>query len=272
MKRAAVEGKWAFAIKVVDQLGAIIKTAIKYGSVVATAYFVADAVHALAGQKTRYNRGIPASGGSVGRHGSEEELNVAAAAPSLSPGSYTWTFPGCPIQIRLQLELVAALQRLVEWAEDAGMPAPFCGGLLLGDIASPAVTVVADMEPLPALDTATVEAAIRRAEGEVVGFFRAVSGNSLQAGVSLRLTDDDAALAAGLFHQPSSVVLLIETAEAASAKAAFFFWHGGKMLGDFSIMDCPFDSHQLAALERQRTLRAPPESRAATPGREHLRP
>jgi hypothetical protein len=179
-----------------------------------------------------------------------QQSAVAAPAPSLSPGSYTWTFPGCPIQIRLQLELVDALHRLVEWAEDAGKPAPFCGGLLHGDTASPGVTVVAGMEPLPALDTTIVEAAIGRAEGEVVGFFRAVSG---KPGVSLRLTDDDAALAASLFHQPSFVVLLIETAEVASAKAAFFFWDGGKMLGDFSIMTFPFDSLQLAALERQRT-------------------
>jgi hypothetical protein len=55
------------------------------------------------------------------------------------------------------------------------------------------------------------------------------------------------------------VVLLIENIEAATAKAAFFFWDRGKMLGDFSLMDFPLDSHQLAALERQRT--APRASR-----------
>jgi hypothetical protein len=186
-------------------------------------------------------------------HGSEEELNMAAVAPAFSPRSYTWTFPGCPIQIRIRLEIVDALQRLVERAQNPGTLAPFAGGLLLGDTASPGVTEVAGIEPLAGLDVAALEAAIGKAECEVVGFFRAPSGDPAQAGASLRMTDDDVTLASGFFNQPSSVVLLIETVETAAAKAAFFFWDGGKMLGDFSFMDFPLDAHQLAALERQRT-------------------
>jgi hypothetical protein len=188
---------------------------------------------------------------------------MAALAPGFAPGSYTWTFPGCPIQIRLRLEIVDAFERLMEHAQHQSMTVPVSGGLLLGDTASPGVTEIAGMEPLVALDPETVEAAISKAECEVVGFFRAVSGSSLQPGASLRMTEDDVALASGLFRQPSSVVLLIETAEAATSKAAFFFWDGGKMLGDFSLMDFPFDTHQLAALERQRT--APRASRQIDP-------
>ena len=179
------------------------------------------------------------------------------------PGSYTWTFPGCPIRIRLRLEIVDAFERLMERAQHGGMTVPVSGGLLLGDTASPGVTEIAGMEPLAALDPETVEAAISKAECEVVGFFRAVSGSSLQPGASLRMTEDDVALASGLFRQPSSVVLLIETAEAATAKAAFLFWDGGKMLGGFSLMDFPFDAQQLAGLERQRT--APRASRQIDP-------
>jgi hypothetical protein len=67
------------------------------------------------------------------------------------------------------------------------------------------------------------------------------------------MTGDDVTLAARFFNQPSSVVLLIETVETSAARAVFFFWDGGKMLGDFSLMDFPLDAHQLAALERQRT-------------------
>ena len=188
---------------------------------------------------------------------------MAAMAPAFSPGSYTWTFPGCPIQIRVRLEIVDALQRLVERAPDPGTPVPFSGGLLLGNTSSPGVTKVGGMEPLESLDAASVEAAIAQAEYEVVGFFRAMPGNPLQPGACLRMTEDDAALAAGLFHQPSSVVLLIETVEAATAKAAFFFWDGGKMLGDFSLMDFPLDPRQLATLERERT--APRGSRQIDP-------
>ena len=42
---------------------------------------------------------------------------MAALSPALSPGSYTWTFPGCPIQIRLRLEIVVAFERLLERLE-----------------------------------------------------------------------------------------------------------------------------------------------------------
>jgi hypothetical protein len=188
----------------------------------------------------------------LGIHGSEEKLNMAAPAPAFSPASYTWTFPGCPIQIRIRLEIVDALQGLVERAQNADSKA-FAGGLLLGSTASPDVTDVVGIEPLARLDAAAVEAAIGKAECEVVGFFRALSGDPAQPCASLRMIGDDVTLAAGFFNQPSSVVLLIETVETAAAKAAFFFWDGGKMLGDFSLMDFPLDAHQLAALERQRT-------------------
>jgi hypothetical protein len=187
-------------------------------------------------------------------HGSEEKLNMAAPAPAVSPASYTWTFPGCPIRIRIRFEIVDALQRLVERAQDPDTKAPFAGGLLLGDTASPDVTEVAGIEPLVRLDATAVEAAIGDAACEVVGFFRALFGDPAQPGASLRMTGDDVTLAAAFFNQPSSVVLLIETVETSAPKAAFFFRDGGKMLGDFSFMDFPLDAHQLAALERQRAV------------------
>ena len=195
-------------------------------------------------------------------HGSEEESKMAALAPAFSPGCYTWTFPGCPIQIRIRFEIVDALQRLVERPPDPCTLGAYGGGLLLGDTASPGVTEVTGIEPLAGLDSAAVEAAIGRAECEVVGFFRPLSGDPAQPGTSLRMTNDDVTLAAGFFNQPSSVVLLIETVETAAAKAAFFFWDGGKMLGDFCLMDFPLDPHQLAVLERQRTAPRGRPSRA----------
>jgi hypothetical protein len=102
---------------------------------------------------------------------------------------------------------------------------------------SPGVTEIAGIQPLAALDAETVEGAIGKAECEVVGFFRAAARQFAPARrePSLRMTEDDVALASGLFRQPSSVVLLIETVEAATATAAFFFWDGGKMLADFSL-------------------------------------
>jgi hypothetical protein len=180
-------------------------------------------------------------------HGSEGELNMVALTPAFSPRCYTWTFPGCPIQIRIRLEIVAVLQRLIERAHAPGtLGAPACG-LLLGDTETPGVTQVAGIEPLAGLDAAAVKAAITKAEYEVVGFFRALSGNPAQPGAGLRMNKDDVMLAAGVFNQPSSVVLLIETVETAAAKATFVFWDRGKMLGDFLLMEFPLDAHQLAA-------------------------
>jgi hypothetical protein len=189
------------------------------------------------------------TGGTVIRY--EPSPGVPAIDLTTSPESYTWTFPGCPIQIRIRLEIVHVLQRLVELAQAPGTLAAYAGGLLLGDTASPGVTRVAGIEPMAGLEAAAVEAAIGKAEYEVVGFFRVLSGGTAQPGASLRITDDDVTLAAGFFNQPSSVVLLIETVETAAAKATFFFWDGGKMLGDFSLLDFPLDAHLLAALERQ---------------------
>lgn len=179
-------------------------------------------------------------------HPSKEELNMVALPPAFSPRSYTWTFPGCPIQIRIRLEIVAVLRRLVERSQAPGTLASYAYGLLIGDTATPGVTEVAGIEPLAGLDAAAVETVIGKTEYEVVGFFRALSGDPARPGASLRMTDDDVSLAAGLFHQPSSVVLVIETLETA-ARATFFFWDGGKMLGDFPLMDFPLDAHQLAA-------------------------
>jgi hypothetical protein len=180
-------------------------------------------------------------------HGSEAGSNAVAPTPAFFPRFYTWTFPGCPIRIRVRLEIVAVLQRLIERAQAPGTLGSHACGLLLGDTAIPGVTEVAGIEPLPDLNVPAIEAAIGRAECEVVGFFRALSADPAQPGASLRMTGDDLTLAAGFFNQSSSVVLLIETVETAAAKATFFFWDSGKMLGDYLLMDFPLDAHQLAA-------------------------
>jgi hypothetical protein len=108
------------------------------------------------------------------------------------------------------------------------MPAPLARGLLLGDTASPGVTEIAGMEPLRALDPETVEGAIGQVECEVVGFFRAERGNSLQPGASLRMTQDDLALAAGSFRQPTSVVLLLRLSKRKSRRQLSSFGMPGK--------------------------------------------
>jgi len=193
-------------------------------------------------------------------HGPEEKLNTALA-PALSPGRYTWTFPGCPIQIRIRLEIVHLLQQLVERPPDPGTLGAYAGGLLLGDTGSPGVTQVAGIEPLAGLDAAAVEAAIGKAECEVVGFFRSLSGDPAQPGASLRMTNDDVTLAVGFLQSPQFSGA-VDRNRGNGGEGGILFWDGGKMLGDLCLMDFPLDPHQLAALERQRTAPRGRSSRA----------
>jgi hypothetical protein len=161
------------------------------------------------------------------------------------PGSYTWTFPGCPIEIHLRISMVEALQKRLENPDDSRNFASR-GGLLIGRPLRPGVIEVTGFDLLASLNPSTVEAALSRAPGHVAGFFRTTRGGDLQ------MTRDDVSLASALFPSPESVVLLIETGEPGPANACFFFWDNGRMLADMAVMEFPFAAGQLAAAEVQR--------------------
>jgi periplasmic protein TonB len=161
-------------------------------------------------------------------------------ARDLSEGKhYTWSFPGSA-NVQLNLDFVSRLQARLADVEQ---------GLLLG-IVNRGCTEVVDFQPL-----STEEAARLRASGppppsetapSPVGYLR------VERNGDLRLNDEDLELAKTAFPNPHEVVLLIRYGGASPAKATFFFWDGGRMFGDFAVLEFPFDASSLAAMERRK--------------------
>ncbi len=159
------------------------------------------------------------------------------------PNFYTWTFPGSPIEVRLQLSMVQGLQRKLSRSEGLnGAPVSGCG-LLFGSKPRVGVTQISGFQPLAVLDTASVLDASTARPGEAVGFYRLTQTSNPIAG-------DDLALMKRFFAEQGSVALLIENTGVAS-KAAIAFWHAGE-LNEFPLMEFPFDPDQLAVLEADR--------------------
>jgi hypothetical protein len=169
-----------------------------------------------------------------------------AAAPQLITDSYTWGFPGAPIQIRLNLEVVTRLRKQIQDSEKGPGVLSACG-LLTGDTRKPGVTRILDFKPLQTLDAASVAAARDGASDEVVGFYRTTPAG----GVSM--PDDDRALAASFFSGPGSVFLLVETGVSSIGAARFCFWGEGEIF-DWPLMAFPFDAAELAVEEGHRRL------------------
>ncbi len=169
-----------------------------------------------------------------------------AAAPQLSTDSYTWGFPGAPIQIRLNLEVVTRLRKQIQNSEKGPGVLSACG-LLTGETRQPGVTRILGFKPLRTLDAASVEAARDGASDEAIGFYRTTPAG----GVSM--PDDDRALAARFFSDPSSVFLLVETGISTIGAARFCFWGEGEIF-DWPLMVFPFDAAELAVEEGRRRL------------------
>ena len=163
------------------------------------------------------------------------------------PTSYTWAFPGSPIQVRLRLAVVNEMQKV--WERPAHGTAFGCG-LLLGTGSRPGGTEISGFESLSTLDPAVVESAKARAQDSAVGFYRTTEKGAL------RLTEADLSLARTHFCHPDFVVLLVEIDESGPCNAAFFFWDQGQMYGDLALMEFPFDAGQLAVSEQIRVRAA----------------
>ena len=169
-----------------------------------------------------------------------------AAAPQLITDSYTWGFPGAPIQIRLDLEVVTRLRKQIQDSEKGPGVLSACG-LLLGETHQPGVTRILGFKPLQTLDAASVEAAKDGASDEVVGFYRTTPTSLVS------MPDDDRALAASFFSDPRSVFMLVETGKSGIGAARFCFWGEGEIF-DWPLMVFPFDAAELAVEEGHRRL------------------
>jgi len=168
-------------------------------------------------------------------------IDEASVAPL--PVYYVWSFPGSPVKIQLGLDAVERLQKQLPHPEDdAGKL-----GLLLGSIEG-STTEVRDFKCVSAQDLPGELAASLAAPLELspVGYYR------IRHDGILRLTDEDLVLAETAFSNPHHVFLLIQTNDSGPATATFFFWDEGRICGDFSFLEFPFDATLLAAAEQQR--------------------
>jgi TonB family protein len=160
--------------------------------------------------------------------------------------SYTWAFPGSPIQVRVRLSVINELQKRLDRQLRSEQGTESICGLLLGDATRPNGPEISGFDTLAALTPSAVEGKHRRAVGDVVGFYRTTERGSL------RMTEQDRSLARTHFANPHSVVLLIETDKNGPGNAGFFFWDQGQIHGDLALMEFPFDAHQLSVNEQMR--------------------
>lgn len=159
---------------------------------------------------------------------------------------YVWWFPGSPVRVHLALDVV---RRLKEQLHLAGPQAPE-EGLLFGRAADGA-TEVFDFQSTPGRVSEAVGALAKEAgQRLLVGYYR------VEAGDSLRLADSDLVLAQACFTNPYQVFLVIQPTGFGPANASFFFRDKGGKMGEFGLMEFPFDSALLANEERGRQRRS----------------
>jgi hypothetical protein len=187
----------------------------------------------------------------------EESATVHSAT---APDFYTWTFPGAPLRIHLQLSVVSPMAHEVNRAFEANATHGVeIGGLLLGTaLVSRSIIEIKGFEPFPseywsdhkfdlsdsgrrALERQLVVRRADRSDGlGVVGFYRSHLGEVLS------LNQTDVSLAQEYFNNPANVFLLVKPATNGPANAGFFFWEMGRINPEFTYLEFPFDARQLS--------------------------
>ncbi len=173
---------------------------------------------------------------------------------------YTWTFPGAPVRIHLQLNVVERLSHEVRRAfESIPSHSVEIGGVLLGtaDFVSSPVIEIKDFEPflceyrpdhqfiLSDSDRRKLEKLVAAGRSErddgltVVGYYRSHIGDGLS------LSQEDVSLAQKYFYDPANVFLVIKPVADGSASAGFFFWDQGRIDSEFTFLEFPFEARQL---------------------------
>lgn len=166
--------------------------------------------------------------------------------------SYLWTFPECPIRIRLNFRLIA---RLRSDCLAAGSTGSEIGGVLIGSrtLADGHVEIT-DAIPMPAKGEEPAEQFVIRSDAmkrvvercsalqrQIVGFYRSHSGQRAC------LRAEDLAFIEEWFKDPNSAFLVIRPHNG-RASAGFFFWQNGSVFSEFTLM-FPFSSEELKSRE-----------------------
>lgn len=162
------------------------------------------------------------------------------------PKHYVWWFPGSPVKVHLDLQVV---QQMKEHLRDAGAGA--AAGLLFGRLSGGAVEIL-DFQPAPTCDVPNIIAMLpdEPSKGSLMGYYRTEENETFH------LNAKDLSLAEECFRKPYQVFLMIHSNGLDSLNATFFFRDGSRKMADLAFLEFPFDSSLLAIEERDRIERS----------------
>ena len=195
-----------------------------------------------------------------------------AAAPAELPRAYLWNFPGAPIRIHLRLSVVSKIREyLLNGVDPDPTKCKERGGLLLGTVRTNNVDIT-DFEPfrpdrperhflLSSPEKELLGLTLQNGERDsaVVGYFR----SDFRRGV--QLYEEDLALARQFFSHPAQVFLVVRIDQEMTPDAGFFFWDGGRIFGEATFMQFPFDERLLPSQEVAPPAAPPPVVQVVQP-------
>ena len=195
-------------------------------------------------------------------------MAITESYASADPRHYVWWFPGSPIKVHLDLQVIEGLQtRLRGSGSQSGEQ-----GLLIGRVLDGATEI---LEFRPALNRTVPEmiAELSAESGELllVGYYRTEHGDVLH------LNEADLSLFERFFGKAYHVFLVIQPSAFAPPNATFFFCRGDHKMAEFPFLEFPLDASLLATEERDRISRCrqsaeqPPVTPVALPAEPKLR-
>lgn len=163
------------------------------------------------------------------------------------PRHYVWWFPGSPVKVHLDLQMV---QRLKDRLQSIGTGAAE-EGLLFGRTFE-GVAEILDFQPASNCTLTGMIAALPKQHGKrfLMGYYRTEEGETFH------LTQKDISLAEECFPKPHQVFLMVHSNGFGSPNATFFFHDGDRKMTDFAFLEFPLDSSLLAIEERGRIQRS----------------
>ncbi len=164
--------------------------------------------------------------------------------------SYVWAYPGCPVRILFNLNVIGQLQTEVShtatWRGEIG------GLLIRSKRSKPGTISIVDFIPLPGerkpsdprfkLPSESIAEAIARcpSDSKIVGYYR----TDMDQSVHLRA--EDLETIQQWFKDPASVFLVIAGNDGGRSAAGFFFWENGSVATNSSLT-FPFEAERLVS-------------------------
>jgi hypothetical protein len=178
---------------------------------------------------------------------------------------FSWTFPGAPIRIDLDLNVVGRLKQEILRSGEVET-----GGILLGSTVPDSLRTVriTGFQPFPqeavrytltdaerGVFAQTVSDLRQREDAMAVGYYR----SHLREG--LCLDPEDLALIRSCLPDASDVFLVMRREPQGEIAAGFFFWDDGNLNPDFSFLEFPLQADELREPRVSRTPAASGPSR-----------